>query len=391
MISLASPQNHGLCLTRRCRGATVALMLGHGRGLAVSLLVLIGCPSEGGSGELETDPAATDTETSGLPGSQTQTESASGPTTSASDPTTSASGPSTSGDATSDTHETDTAGETDTSGGSTTGSYDPEDAQMVCARWTEDRADMNEGTWSGSVAGCSPGDISEDGRANALKIMNLYRWLADLPPVTTSPERDALAQACALLMHANKTLSHSPPTSWTCYSGEGAEGAGSSNISPYPGVSSVDLYMADPGNDTTLGHRRWILSNSIGPTGLGSTDAYSCMWTLGGSNDAGMPWTAWPAPGPFPHEAMVASWAPVDETGWSIQSDVIDLAGAQVEITADGAPLSVSVTQLQGGYGSASAISIIPQGWVSQPGTTYDVSVTGISQPIEYQVYMVDC
>lgn len=352
-------------------------------------LALAGC-YDGAGGEGDTDAAqtesATDAETSVTQASASEGTDGSATASSASSTT----------DGSSDTDsgvttESET-GETDTADGTTGGpDYDPEDAAMVCARWNEDRADMSEGTWSGSVANCDPGEISADGRANALKIMNLYRWLADLPPVTTSPDRDALAQACALMMHANGSLSHSPPMSWTCYSGDGAQGAGNSNISSTPGVTGVDLYMADPGNETTLGHRRWILSNSIGPTGLGSTDSFSCMWTLGGQNNAGKAWTAWPAPGPFPIEAMTASWAPVDMTGWSLQSDGIDLSGAQVEITADGASLPVDVVVLQSGYGSSSAVAIHPQGWQSQADTTYHVSVTGISEPIEYDVNMIGC
>jgi uncharacterized protein YkwD len=268
---------------------------------------------------------------------------------------------------------------------------DEDEVAAVCERWLSDRADMSEGQWSGSVDACDPGDISADGRANALRIMNLYRWLADLPPVETSAERNARAQACAFLMHANGQLSHNPPTNWACYSADGSQGAGNSNISPTPGVAAVDLYMADPGNPDTLGHRRWILSSSIGPTGLGSTSQYSCMWTLGGSGDADAAWTAYPPPGVVPYEAMTASWTPVDATGWSLQSDTIALAGAQVEVTRDGETLPMAVHQLIGGYGSAHAISMTPQGWQTTSGSTYHVSVTGIAQPIEYDVHVVSC
>ncbi|HET6584548.1 MAG TPA: CAP domain-containing protein, partial [Nannocystaceae bacterium] len=158
-------------------------------------------------------------------------------------------------------------------------------ADEMCMRWNADRSDLDEGTWSGSVASCTPGDITASARENALRVTNLYRWLADLPPIETDPARDQLAQACALMMDANDQLSHDPPGSWTCYSDDGADAAGSSNIASTAAVYAVDLYMVDPGNPTTLGHRRWILSNSIGPTGIGSTSDYSCMWTLGGSGD----------------------------------------------------------------------------------------------------------
>lgn len=263
---------------------------------------------------------------------------------------------------------------------------------LLCARWNGDRADLGEGTWSGSVNGCSAGDISADGRANALKLVNLYRFIAGLPAVGTDAERDQKAQACALMMDANNELSHMPPMNWACYTANGAQAAGNSNISPTPGVEGVDLYMADPGNATTFGHRRWILSGSLGPIGLGSTSSHSCMWVIGGSGP-GEPaaFTAWPSPGLFPIQAMTASYDSVDKTGWTIQSSSVDLSGAQVTVTDAGQNKPVKVTQLANYYGSTYAISVSPQGWTSQAGHTYAVSVAGVSQAISYQVQMVDC
>lgn len=282
-------------------------------------------------------------------------------------------------------------GPSDSSSGD--GGPEPSEVEQMCSRWTADRADMSEGSWSGNVGACDAGDISADGRANALRLLNLHRFMVGLPEVTTDPGRDAMAQECALMMHANGSLSHNPPMGWSCYSGDGATAAGNSNISTGPGVLSVDLYMVDPGNATTLGHRRWILSNSTGPVGLGSTSDYSCMWVLGGAGGGTNEWTAWPSPGPFPFEAIAPlGFSSLDQTGWSVQSDSIDLSGANVTITVGGDPRPVTVTTLLPGYGSSSAISMIPNGWTAQPDTTYHVLVDGIGGgPIEYDVQIVDC
>jgi hypothetical protein len=261
----------------------------------------------------------------------------------------------------------------------------------VCARWNGDRTNLSEGTWSGSVEGCMPGDISADGRANALRLYNLYRWLADLPAVTTEASRDRQAQACALMMRANGMLSHMPPNTWTCWTQEGADGASSSNISSGPGVSSADGYMIDPGNPTTIGHRRWILSNSLGPIGIGSTaTGASCMQNLRGTGRAGKPWMAWPSPGIIPLQAIVARRGSLDSTGWTVQSDNINLAAATVTVTSGGMARPVVVTQLMGGYGSRYAIRFNPQGWTTAVGT-YSVSVSGVTPAISYEVNVVDC
>lgn len=355
--------------------------------MAVFVVALAGCYS--GAGE---DPATDgETEATGGPSAGSGAGPGGGPgggpdssagTGSMSEPT-GATGPGATG-----------TGETDDPVDSSTGDEpDPGEVEQICARWTSDRADMNEGRWSGSVGACDAGDTSAQGRANALRLVNLHRWLVGLPEVTTEPGRDAMAQECALMMHANGSLSHDPPMSWSCYSSDGATAAGSSNISTGPGVMSVDLYMVDPGNSTTLGHRRWILSNSAGPIGLGSTSEFSCMWVLGGSGGGGNAWTAWPTPGPFPYEAISPlGFSSLDETGWSVQSDSIDLDGASVTITAGAEARPVTVTTLAGGYGSSSAISMVPRGWTAQPDTTYHVRVqTSGGEIIEYDVQIVDC
>lgn len=262
----------------------------------------------------------------------------------------------------------------------------------VCARWLADRADLSEGTWTGDVASCNAGDIGDQARANALRLVNLYRWLAALPPVVTDPAKDMQDQQCALMMRANNTISHTPPTTWTCYTQAGADAAGSSNVSSGPAVSSVDGYMIDPGNPTTIGHRRWILSSSLGPIGIGGTDRASCMWTLDGTGKANKAWTAWPAPGAIPLQALTpAHGTGVDSTGWTVQSDSINLAGAQVTVTMDGADQPVTVTQLDANYGSRYALRFNPMGWTTQAAKTYSVSVTGVATPISYDVQVVSC
>jgi uncharacterized protein YkwD len=289
----------------------------------------------------------------------------------------------TAADPTTDTaHDTitDTAVDVPTDGG---------EVEELCARWLSDRSDLSEGTWTGSVGSCNAGDVTGGGRENALRLVNLYRWIADLPAVTTDPAADAATQECALMMHANGTLSHSPPPSWTCYTDTGASAAGSSNIASGPAVSAVDMYMSDFGNESTMGHRRWILSEGLGPIGIGSTSSYSCMqvvhWPSGGT------WTAWPSPGVFPVQAMDVSWVGIDSTGWTLQSNTISLSSASVTVTRGGTPLPVDVRSLAANYGSISAIAFTPDGWTSAAGETYHVEVTGISPTISYDVHMVDC
>ncbi len=264
----------------------------------------------------------------------------------------------------------------------------------VCRQWNSARADLSEGSWSGSTNTCSAGDIAGSGRSNALKLVNLYRSLADLPAVTTDATRNKDAQACALIMDAGNRITHTPSTSTPCYNSAGAAAAGKSNVATTGAVRAVDLYMLDPGsnNAATLGHRRYILSNRLGPIGIGSTGDYSCMWVLGGAGSAGRDWTAWPAEGVFPVHAMTAGGSTsLDSTGWSIQSDSIDLSKATVKVTSGGASLPVSKRTLSANYGSKYGLSFVPSGWKATAGKTYRVSVSGVPKPFSYDVQMVDC
>ena len=263
---------------------------------------------------------------------------------------------------------------------------------QVCLHWTCDRMDRSEGMWSGNVAACSAGDLSANGRDNALKMVNMYRFFADLPSVTHDATLNANAQRCALMMDANDMLSHTPPMTWKCYDATGAKTAGQSNISSAPGVESVDMYLNDNGNDTTLGHRRWILSNSLGPVGLGSTSSASCLVVIGGSGKATKPWMAWPSPGPFPVGALTAGGfgQSLDQTGWSLQSNSVNVNNAKIAITDGTQSLTVTTSALGANYGSTYAIRWVPNGWTTQPGHSYTVTATNLTGAMTSLTYTVD-
>lgn len=263
----------------------------------------------------------------------------------------------------------------------------------LCQRVLDDRADVSEGLWDGSVASCEPGVMSLDWQERALKSSNLYRWLVGQPPLTLSVESNPSLQECAVMMHAAGTLSHSPGETWPCYTGGGASGAGVSNLAGVAAVQAVDLYMADPGNATTIGHRRWILSDWIGSTGFGSTNGWSCMQVVSGYGGSGgsSSWIAWPPPGYYPMELHYVAYQTIDQTGWTIQTNGISINDATAQVTENGQDKPVDSILLAGNYGSAGAIKITPQGWKIQAGASYEVTVIGASQDIQYSFEAVDC
>jgi uncharacterized protein YkwD len=370
--------------------------------LSVGLLALSGCytglTQDDSTGATDAASTGTSPQTDGPPTSQSAGSSdmsaGTGTSGQASDPTAATTDPTTDAQTTAPLTTGFTTGDPGSTGPGDTGEPPPDPALLLCERWKSDRAQLGEGDWSGSVDACDPGTLSQDGRDNALRLVNLYRFIAGLPAVTEDPARSSQAQACALMMHANGQLSHSPPMSWKCWTAAGADAAGQSNISGTPGVLGVDLYMVDPGNDTTIGHRRWLLSNYLGPIGLGSTSVNSCLMVIGGNGNAGKAWLAWPPPGPVPYQALhvpTIGWSDVDKTGWTVQSDTIDLGAATVSVTVDGVDRPVATNVLGQNYGSSYAIRFVPQGWTVEPGKTYEVELGNVAQPIAYAVQIVDC
>jgi MYXO-CTERM domain-containing protein len=259
---------------------------------------------------------------------------------------------------------------------------------------------MSEGTSTGNVATCDPGDLLPPGRPNALKLVNLYRFLTGMPEVTEDPTFDTDAQDCAIIQAANG-LSHTVSSTATCYNAAGATASNRSSICSGQAVGCIDLYMDDSANATgpNFGHRTWILANSLGPVGFGSvgsgrSQTASCFYQVGGSGKANVAWVAWPSPGPVPLQAFTAT--ELDKAGWSLQSDTINLNAATATVMDGTTSLSVTVSTNLGSYGAKYAMGITPKGWTSQAGHSYVVTISGatmngMSVPISYTVEVVDC
>ena len=264
----------------------------------------------------------------------------------------------------------------------------------VCARWNADRVDMSEGDWDGSAPQCKAGTLGQNAITNTTRMVNLYRFLTALPPVTDDEVFNGKSQACAMMMRANGAIAHVPPKTWKCWNADGAEAAKKSNLSTAGAVVSVDRYMVDSGahNAATLGHRRWILNNKLDKIGVGSAGSkYSCLWVIGGQGNAQKAWVAWPNAGQVPYGAVNPYGTSVDSTGWSIQSDTISFSQAKISVSVDGVDQPVEQRKLTGGYGSKYAVAFNPKGWKTEAGFTYHVKVDGIGKPFAYDVEVLDC
>ena len=126
--------------------------------------------------------------------------------------------------------------------------------------------------FTGNVADCVAGGTSQEYRDSVVRRVNWYRQMAGLPTVAEREQYSQSAQQAAMMMSAQGALSHYPDQDWACYDPGGALGARSSNLGlGHAGVYGIDRYMRDTGdNNTSVGHRRWILYPQLTEVGTGN-------------------------------------------------------------------------------------------------------------------------
>lgn len=233
-------------------------------------------------------------------------------------------------------------------------------------------------TWSGSVATCNPGSAASGSHAATLESLNFVRSLAGLEPVTFGSTLNAQAQRAALIMSANQSLSHTPPTSWMCWSAAGASSAAKSNLAlSLPNIASgqlIDLYMKDPGsNNIAVGHRRWLLNPFAATMGNGSTSTSNAIQVIGKFDyrNANPKYVPWPTPGWFP--------SPMEpDRRWSISAgdNRTDFSRARISITTTtGRRVGVTKYPIHNGYAQPTLVFSPSE---ARPGTSYRVVVRGI-------------
>lgn len=192
-----------------------------------------------------------------------------------------------------------------------TPSFDPTNRAQV---WSAYETSLLEAQgvptgWTGSTASCTNGTESAASITATRAAVNFYRELNNLPAITFDTAKNATALGTALLMEANGTLNHHPPSTWSCWNQARDDGAALSNLNQgATGAGAVDSYISDLGdNNTEVGHRRWVLYPLAGTFGTGSTRDFNALHVLTGhgtTRPAGVSWVTWPSAGYVPRQAF---------------------------------------------------------------------------------------
>jgi hypothetical protein len=267
----------------------------------------------------------------------------------------------------------------------------------VCSQWTAGHVVTEPNPLDASGEDCDPGVLRPGAITDTLVRINLFRWLAGLGPTTADDGMNATAQKCANLEAFwpwQGGSPHFPPESSKCYTPEGAAGAGSSNLawgSGHP-AQAINQYMQDNGNETTMGHRAWIMNPPLGPVGIGYWQTggpygnAQCLGVFGGSGGGPSPkWTGVPNAGFVP--LTIAQWT------WTFHGSLAGVSNATITMLRvdDNTPLEVTIQKLQQGYGQYATISWRPKGWTVEAGKTYRVTVGLTNEDVVYDVKPVNC
>lgn len=264
-------------------------------------------------------------------------------------------------------------------------------------------------------------DTCEAGLANPVaaqsveKALNFFRGMAgvDALSLDTTANHSKYAQAAALNMAANSTLTHSPKASSKCYSVDAATGAAVSNLSASAGQTPSEQilwYFMDwsgrggstmqrSGVNDLLGHRLALLNPALHQPSYGNVDGYNAI-TVGAINfqddqdqhdvmrdDANSPKVmSWPTAGYFPASLLTSNKVDnSDVERWHVGFKGADTTKAKVTVT-DPKGKQITVRQEAKGFqrdGYGLVIFKFPQIKDAPKGTSavaeYKVKVTGIA------------
>lgn len=244
--------------------------------------------------------------------------------------------------------------------------------------------------WTGNSTGCIAGTISTTAQTRTFNLINYYRTLCGLSPVTYDNQYDSKCQEAALMMRANNALNHAPPSTWLCYTANGSTGAGNSNIAlGAHSTTAIDLYMNDAGvGNEPVGHRRWILYPIASKFGHGATSNSDVLWVFGtNANPQSTTFVAYPSPGYFPAPLVPSS------SRWSFSKNGAVFSSASITMTDNsGANVPVTVESIAVGYGLNTIIfkpsSVITNSPIDLTYTVNinNVMVSGVAQNFSYKV-----
>lgn len=248
--------------------------------------------------------------------------------------------------------------------------------------------------WNGDAENCDAGTVSAEINDKIFQRVQYFRLAVGLSnTLTENSDQSAKAQDAALMMKSNGTLDHFPPASWSCYTDDGSEAAGRSNLAMWKNAEAVDLYISEPGDaNGPVGHRRWLLWPRLNSMGVGNTDISNVLWVVGNSGTApsdAPDFIAWPPADYVPGNLVYPRWS-FSITGADFSQTTVSMVDEM------GNTVSIEMEDLNTVYGDPTIVWV-PQGISTNVSedTAYlvkltNVEVNGELEDFEYSVILFD-
>ena len=262
----------------------------------------------------------------------------------------------------------------------------------------------SELAWTGNVGACIEGTISQAALDKCILRLNYFRKICGLSyNITLNPAWLADNQRIALMCSANNALSHTPPTTWSCYTAAGAASAGKSNLAlGLHSANAITGWMQDYGTgNEKAGHRRWILFSRALQFGMGSTNNAAAMQCIDDSHLSDpLPfnspeYVSYP-PKYIPQTLAFPRWS-FSVLNPSTFFSGIDFSGTTLKVTGpDGTSLPINViSRTDNGYGDQtivwepSGVNTNSTSDLKYHVTLENVKVNGTSSTYNYDVNII--
>jgi hypothetical protein len=231
--------------------------------------------------------------------------------------------------------------------------------------------------WTGSAASCSAGAVAQATNNAVINRINYYRRLVGLNDnCTLDASLFPQEQQTALMMKANNALNHYPPSSWSCYTANGATGAHGSDLAfGAIGSTAITAFIQDDGTgNEPVGHRRWIMRSDATTFSCGSTDITMALYVFGAGGNTQIPaYIAYPPKGYIPQQLV--------PNRWSFGIPNADFSSATVTMTGPNGNVPLTVTSKNDNGYADNTIVWVPTGinTTSASDVTYTVTISSVA------------
>jgi hypothetical protein len=210
--------------------------------------------------------------------------------------------------------------------------------------------------WTGNVKLCDAGSIAPEIYQKILQRVNYFRGLAGVHTQIALDSSHAAAQAAALLMLANNTLTHNPTSDMHCYSKLAESGAGA-NLSFGTSIFNefvVDQIADDGGGNSSVGHRRWILNADARILRFGATPTTYALDVFSNYSWNAAPLTipetySYPGKGYIPYQLIFKRWS------FSISGEG-NFEDATIDVSRNGKKIPITSKTWDNAYGDCSIV-----------------------------------